>query len=196
MLVRVGQEVQEVPRGRAAPSPPLADDGVRLEPLAAKFAPDFDRLLRDSDIVRHTRVPTKPPAGFAASWVDRYVAGWADGTRAGFAILSAAEDDFLGMAALVDLDLPARQAEIGYIVSPEARGRGVASRALRLITDWSLGPLGLERVELRIDVANTASIRVAERLGYVREGVLRSLHLKEDLRSDVAIYSRLAGDGE
>ena len=194
LLVRVGQEVQEVPRRLTAPSPPLVDDVVRLEPLAARFAPEFDRLLRDPEIVRHTRVPTTPPAGFAATWVDRYVAGWIDGTRAGFAILSVEGDDFLGMAALVDLDLPARQAEIGYLVAPEARGRGVASRALGLITDWSLRSLGLERVELRIDVANAASIRVAERLGYVREGVLRSLHLKEDLRSDVAIYSRLAGD--
>src|SRR5262249_46350958 len=76
----------------------------------------------------------------------------------------------------------------------EERGRGVAGRALRLITDWALDGLLLDRVELRIDVGNAPSIRVAERIGYRREGVLRSLHFKEDVRTDVAVYSLLAGD--
>jgi RimJ/RimL family protein N-acetyltransferase len=49
-------------------------------------------------------------------------------------------------------------------------------------------------VELRIDVGNEPSIRVAERAGYRRDGVLRSLHFKEDVRTDVAVYSLLAGD--
>ncbi len=50
----------------------------------------------------------------------------------------------------------------------------------------------MERVELRISSDNEPSLRVAERLGFVREGVLRSLHLKDDVRSDVVIYSFLA----
>jgi len=55
--------------------------------------------------------------------------------------------------------------------------------------------LGLERLELRITVENAGSMRVAEWAGFVREGVLRSLHLKQGLRSDVAVYSRLRSDG-
>ena len=70
----------------------------------------------------------------------------------------------------------------------------MAGRALRLVTDWALEGLGLERVELRIDVANEPSIRVAERAGYRRDGVLRSLHVKEDVRGDVAVYSLLADE--
>jgi RimJ/RimL family protein N-acetyltransferase len=176
-----------------APSPPLADDAVRLEPLDERYVPDFERMLDDVDIVRHTRVPTNPPNGFAVRWVGRYVRGWQDGSCAGFAILSR-ETAFLGLAGIVDLDLRARQGEIGYVVVVEARGRGVAGRALRLVTGWAFEGLGLERVELRIDVDNEPSIRVAERAGYRREGVLRSLHFKEDLRADLAVYSLVAGD--
>jgi RimJ/RimL family protein N-acetyltransferase len=44
---------------------------------------------------------------------------------------------------------------------------------------------------LRIEVENEPSIRVAERAGYVREGVLRSVHFKQGLRADIAIYSRI-----
>jgi [ribosomal protein S5]-alanine N-acetyltransferase len=102
--------------------------------------------------------------------------------------------EFLGMAAIVDLDLDARQGEIGYLVVEEARGQGTAGRALRLVTDWALGDLGLARVELLIDVENAPSIRVAERAGYRREGVLRSLHLEGNRRADMAVYSLLPGD--
>jgi RimJ/RimL family protein N-acetyltransferase len=176
-----------------APSPPLADDAIRLEPLDERFVPDFERLIVDPEVVRNTRVPSDPPNGFAARWVGRYVEGWQDGSCAGFAILSE-DGAFLGFAAVVALDLPSRQGEIGYVVAREARGRGVAQRALRLVTDWALGGLALGRVELHIDPTNAASIRVAERCGYVREGVLRSVHFKESQRADTAIYSLLPDD--
>jgi RimJ/RimL family protein N-acetyltransferase len=173
--------------------PPLSDEVIWLEPVDRRFVPDFEQLATDPEIVRFTRVPSAPDAGFVADWVDRYVSGWADGSRAGFAILSR-DNEFLGMAAIVDLDLAGRQGEIGYMVARTARGRGVAGRALRLVSGWALGPLDLERVELRISSENEPSLRVAERLGFVREGVLRSLHLKDDVRSDVAVYSLLRGE--
>ena len=147
--------------------------------------------MRDPDVIRNTRVPSRPVDGFATTWLGRYVEGWRDGTRAGFAIL-AGDGSFAGFAGLVDLDFGARQGEIGYVVVQAARGRGVAGRALGLITGWALGDLGLERLELRIDAENAPSIKVAERAGYHREGVLRSLHFKEDIRTDVVLYSLLA----
>ena len=193
MLVRLGQEVQEVPRGLAPPDPPLADDEIRLEPLDERFTEGFVRLLDDPAVIRTTRVPSSPPEGFAAQWIGFYRAGWEDGSRAGFAMLTP-RGEFLGFAAIVDLDLEGREGEIGYVVTPDARGRGVATRGLRLVTGWALDELGLLRVELHIDPENTASIRVAENCGYVREGVHRSVHFKEDKRNDLAIYSLLPGD--
>ena len=177
----------------APPDPPLADDVIRLDPLSERYIPDFERLLADPETIRNTRVPSNAPPGFAKRWIGRYAGGWQDGSCAGFAVLGG-DGAFLGFAAVVDLDLEARQGEIGYVIAPEARGRGVAGRALRLTTAWALDGLGLERVELRIDTQNEPSIRVAERCGYVREGVFRSLHLKEDIRTDVVVYSLLAGD--
>jgi RimJ/RimL family protein N-acetyltransferase len=193
VLVRFRQEVQEVPRRLRCPAPPLADSAIRLDPIDERYVPDFERLLLDPEVVRNTRVPSSPPPDFASLWVGRYVVGWQDGSRAGFAFLSP-EAAFLGFGGIVDLDLDARQGEIGYVVAAEARGRGAASRALQLITGWAIDELGLERVELHIDLENTASIRVAERCAYVREGVLRSLHLKEEVRGDTAIYSLLRSD--
>jgi RimJ/RimL family protein N-acetyltransferase len=174
--------------------PTLSDGTVRLEPLGERHLDGLADLGRDPEVQRFTYVPSPWPEGFERTWLGRYDEAHRDGSRAGFAIVDAAGGEFLGLAALVDLDVEGRQAEAGYIVAPAARGRGVAGRALALLTDWALGELGLERLELRITAENEGSIRVAERAGFVREGVLRSLHFKQGLRADVAVYSRLRGD--
>ena len=117
-----------------------------------------------------------------------------DGTRIGFAVVDDETGEQLGMALAPTVEQDAATAELGYIVTPRARGRGVATTALGLLTDWALSELGAERLELRISVDNVASQRVAERCSYVREGVLRSLYVKDGVREDTEIWSRLASD--
>jgi RimJ/RimL family protein N-acetyltransferase len=167
---------------------------VTLVPLSRAHVPLLEAALEDPDIVRNTRVPDPPPPGFAGFWLGRYEEGRRDGVREGFAV----EDDAgrgLGLAVAPRIDREARTAELGYVVLPAERGRGVASEALRLLTDWGFAELGAERLELMIAVRNEPSKRVAERCGYVREGVLRSLYVKPGLREDTEIWSRLASDG-
>ena len=175
------------------PSPPLDDGVVRLEPLTLDDEADMDAIARDPDVARFTYVPDPLTDGFARSWIERYLRGWEEGALAGFAVRESGGSTFLGFAGVVRLDADGREGEIGFIVAPAARGKGVATRALTLLSSWAL-QAGLLRVELRIDVENTGSIRVAERAGFVREGVLRSVHFKQGLRSDVAVYSLLPGE--
>jgi len=178
-----------VPR-RLAP-PDLADDLIRLEPLSRALAGDMAWLVRpDEEIAAFTYIPSEPTDGFLEHWLGRYEDGWRSGERAGFAARLGAEA--VGFAAFVKVDLEQLQGEIGYVLAPAARGRGVATRAVGLLTGWGFGELGLQRIELRIDARNAASERVAERAGYVREGVLRNVAFKEGLRTDVAIWSRVA----
>jgi RimJ/RimL family protein N-acetyltransferase len=169
----------------------LSDGDIRLEPLTAQHAAAMDALARDQDVDRFTRIPDPVPDGFGARWVERYTRGRDERTNEGFAIVDSASADFLGFMALVNLKLDEQEAEAGYIVASHARGRGVATRALRLLTAWAFDELPLERVELLIDVANSPSEIVAERCGYTREGVLRWTYLKPGLRSDTIVYSKL-----
>jgi RimJ/RimL family protein N-acetyltransferase len=173
------------------PAAPLSDGVVRLEPLDRRFVRDFEALTDDADVVRFTRVPASRSASFARTWIDTYVAAWRDGSRAGFAILEEGTDAFLGMAAFVQLDLALREGELGYIVAPAARGRGIAGKAIRLLAEWAFRDLGLRRVEAWIDVANKRSKRVVERAGFTFEGIRRSVHFKDGQRADMAIYSLL-----
>jgi RimJ/RimL family protein N-acetyltransferase len=182
-----------VPRRLEVPEPPLADDHIRLEPLTQAHVPAFVELIQEEAVQRFTLVPSNADEAFVASWLRRYEEGWTDGSRAGFAANDHA-GTFLAFAAIVDLDLDAREGEIGYLTAPAARGQGVAVRSVRLLTDWAFERLGLERLELHIDAANVPSARVAERAGYRREGVLRSKHFKEGRRADLGVWSRLPTD--
>jgi RimJ/RimL family protein N-acetyltransferase len=81
--------------------------------------------------------------------------------------------------------------EIAYVVAPAARGRGVASAAVRALSAWAFTELKLERLQLSIRPGNVASRRVAEKTGYAYEGTLRSSKLIRGRRVDAAVYSLL-----
>jgi len=166
---------------------------VSLRPLVAEDLDDVDALLDDPEVLRFTRLPVPPPPGYARTWLERYEAGRLEGTREAFAAL---DDDggFVGLALAVDIDREGREVELGYITAPAARGRGVATGMLDALTRWALDDLRALRVTLIIDVENRASARVAERCGYVLEGVMRSSYLKDDVRVDAGLWSRLPSD--
>jgi RimJ/RimL family protein N-acetyltransferase len=164
---------------------------IELELLSAEHLSAVEAMLDDADILRFTRIPLPAPPGFAAAWLARYESARRDGTREAFAVVDGGE--FLGIALAAGIEREERQCELGYMVAPAARGRGVATEALRLLTEWAFG-LGMQRAELHISVDNLASKRVAERNGYRLDGVLRSLWFKGDLREDTEIWSRLPSD--
>jgi RimJ/RimL family protein N-acetyltransferase len=166
---------------------------IRLELLSESHAEAVAELCRDPAVLRFTRVPDPLPPGFVQMWLDRYEVARADGTREAFAIVDA-DGTFLGLALSPEIDREAQEAELGYITAPAARGRGIASAALRLLSDWAFDELGMLRLVLYISVENEASKRVAERAGYVREGVLRSAYVKPGVREDTELWSRLPAD--
>jgi RimJ/RimL family protein N-acetyltransferase len=92
-----------------------------------------------------------------------------------------------------------RSARVGYWVLPEARGQGVATRALALAADWALTDLGLHRLELDHAVGHDVSCRIAERCGFRYEGTLRGAMFEAeryDAFRDMHLHARLATDPE
>jgi RimJ/RimL family protein N-acetyltransferase len=166
---------------------------VRLEPLNEAHLGAVGAMLSDPDVLRFTRVPDPTPDDFPRTWLAAYEAGRRDGTREAFAALDG-DGRLVGLGLAFGIDRVEGEAELGYIVTPEARGRGLGTAILRALTDWAFAATGVQRLRLVVDVENPASLRVAERSGYVREGVLRSVHFKQGLREDVEIWSRLPGD--
>lgn len=134
---------------------------------------DVDALLRahrDPTLRARTRRPLSTPAQ-ARRWVARTRQGWAAGSRFSFAVCEVTDDaERLVANILLKEVVPGRSAaEVGYWTAADARGRGVAPRALEAVTGWAFtrfAPAGLTCLELLHQVDNPASCRVAEKTGY------------------------------
>ena len=106
-------------------------------------------------------------------------------------IADATSGDLLGSIGVHDVNPVDRRGNIGYWLAREARGRGIMTRAVTMLSKWAFENLGIDRIEIPVDSQNTASRAVAERAGYTFEGVLRSHTVIKGRRRDMAIYSLL-----
>jgi RimJ/RimL family protein N-acetyltransferase len=169
------------------PAPPLEDGTIRLRLLTEDDVAAVAGVFEDPEWVRWFGSGHDP-----AGHVERAERGWAEGTTAWFAICEAGSDGYRGEVA-VRLESRGR-GTLEYWVAREARGRGLAARAVRLVTAWAFADLGLGRVQLWTEPDNTASQRVAEAAGFTREGVLRGYDEIAGGRVDSVFYARLPGD--
>ncbi len=118
---------------------------------------------------------------------------WRRGDSAPFVIADAATDAPLGLLNL-QFGGDKEVAELAVSVFPQARGRGVASRALRLGAIWGLRELGLHRVFAETAAENVASVRAIERAGLRREGVLRAHCKTHGRRHNCVIFALVPED--
>jgi RimJ/RimL family protein N-acetyltransferase len=176
------------------PSPPLADDVVML------------RRWREADIAAQLQAFGDPLFERFSDWAPRTEAAAhrqlveieearLRGEQLSFALVKPCEQDaVLGGGSLHAVDLGQRRAAVGYWLAPEARGRGLATSAVRLLARWAFEHLGIARLELMCGPDNRGSQRLAERCGFVREGVLRSHMSFKGGRRDTVLFSLLSGE--
>lgn len=170
--------------------PTLTDGVVTLRAWTADDADGVRAACGDPEVERWTPLPAPYLREHAVAFVERGAPRrWATGQAAPFAVVAADGADLVGSCGLVRIDERDLVAEIGYWVAPWARGRTVAQRAVRLVRDWAFTELDLARIELLIDPDNVASRAVAERVGCVAEGVLRSRTLHRGVRRDLVLYA-------
>jgi RimJ/RimL family protein N-acetyltransferase len=112
----------------------------------------------------------------------------------GVHLAMVADGVLVGAISLFKTLWGAATTEVGYGVHPAHRDRGYATEAVRCLTLWALGEGGLRRVELRANLDNGASLRVAEKSGFAREGLLRGAGLENDGIHDIVVFGLLRGD--
>jgi RimJ/RimL family protein N-acetyltransferase len=172
----------------------IATARLLLRPPRAEEAAEALEMLGDPDVRRWNPAPSVVDLDSAAEW-SRQGADWSGGDHATFSILDAATGAYLGAVSLHSIDPVQADAEIGYRITPRARGRGVAAEAVTAATAWAFEHLPLVRIELAHAVANPPSCAVALRAGYPLEGVLRKSFVYGDgRRYDEHLHARLAGD--
>jgi RimJ/RimL family protein N-acetyltransferase len=116
---------------------------------------------------------------------------WRDGGALHFMMLDSGRNKIVGSIGAFHPDWEVRSTEIGYGVRSDERGRGFASEALAAVSRWMLTDGGIQRAWLTANTDNLASVRVAEKAGFHREGTLRRAGLEDDGLHDQAIFSLL-----
>ena len=101
---------------------------------------------------------------------------------------------FVGGSGLHRIDWQARKFEIGYWVRTSCGGQGYITEAVASITQFAIQQLQANRIEIRCDSRNTRSIRVAERLGFTNEGILRDEKCDVNgILRDTIIFAKIRG---
>jgi len=179
------------------PDPPLSDGVVTLRPWTLADVPAIARACNEPEIARWIhQMPSPYGEHDAREYVLSTRAGWKERTGAFFAIIEVASGEPVGSIAIHVIDTVFGNVEVGYWTAAQARGRGLTTRAVRLISRWAIDEVGAARVQLRADAHNVASLRVAEKAGFLREGTLRSaaFNQRQNRRIDYAVYSLLPGE--
>ncbi|MFF4183472.1 GNAT family N-acetyltransferase [Streptomyces sp. NPDC001691] len=171
----------------------LGEDGAELGPLEPWQAKEFlDHVNRGREFIgQYNGLPDvvtdlASSRSFLQAYADRAAAdtGRLYGIRSGGRLV--------GAVLFRRLDLAQGVAEAGCWLEPAAVGRGLVTRAMRVIIDWAVEERGVHRVEWWASARNKPSIAVARRLGMTRDGVLRESYLYRGERHDEEIWSVLA----
>jgi RimJ/RimL family protein N-acetyltransferase len=171
----------------------LGDDGAELRPLepwnAEEFLAHMDRgrefvgqhigLADAAADLDSTRAFLQTYAEKAAHDTGRIYGIWTDGTLVGGVLFRT-------------MDVKHGTAEAGCWLEPSAVGKGLITRAARVIIDWAIGERAIHRVEWLVSSKNEASIAVARRLGMTKDGVLREHFPYRGERQDLEVWSVLA----
>ncbi len=177
------------------PFPPLAGDVVLLRPWREADVTGVVLAFRDPVMQRFSWRTAPYTETDARDYFAEQEEARLRGDELNFALVEPLDQAVvLGCVSLYEVQLDQGRAAVGYWLAPEARGRGVATLAVRLLARWAFAELGLARLELTCGPDNEASQHIADRCGFSREGLLRSHVPFKGARRESVIYGLLPGE--
>lgn len=161
------------PFGDALPT--LETARLRLRPVRrADDAGDLLGVFGDAEAMRYWSHLPLPDLGAAGAYVSKMEEGFAARTLFQWVVADAGSDHLMGTVTLFCWDRDNRRAEVGYVLSRAHWGRGYAQEAVRAALRFAFTAMDVWRVEADVHPDNAASLRLLERLGFRREGYLRT----------------------
>jgi ribosomal-protein-serine acetyltransferase len=170
-------------------------DGAVLGPLEPWH---LDEFVAHLDQAREHLTPWTPWAttitdvAGAGRWLQRFADNHAKDTEHLYGIWQGGK--LAGGASCFNFSVAMGNCDVGVWIAPEFQGRGLITRATRHLVDWAIHSRGIRRVQWNTNPDNTRSSAVARRLGFTREGLLRSAFVVNGVRCDVEVWSMLAED--
>ena len=175
----------------------LTDGRITLRPFSLADAQELLALARESAAdIGPWMMWTDHVTDLAGAerFLQERLDEWSRGEGYSFAVVDAATGRLLGGCGLTQLNRKHGLANVAYWIRTGERGRGLAAAVVRLLAPFGFGALDLQRLEIVVEPPNLASQRVAEKLGAVREGILRARIRNHGEPRDAVMFSLLPGD--
>jgi len=180
-------------------NPPATLDTPRLRlraPVVEDAAAIFDAYTQDAQVARYTTWSPHRSLDETRGFLEHHcLAGRKAGTVFSWLITISEGGAAAGM---IDFRLAACRAEVGYVLAHRYWGRGLMTEAAGAVVEWVIAQPEIHRVWATVDLENVASQRVLEKVGMVREGVLRRWLVAPNLGPvprDVWSFSRIKETG-
>lgn len=172
---------------------PAAIESPRLliRPLAHDDLPALMPVNGDDEVTRFLPYATWRTPADAEAWYQRIQSLQAGGGALQFVLVEKAAARLVGTLLLFRHDENSRRAELGYVLGRAGWGRGLMTEALHALIAHAFGVMDLRRLEAEVQPANVASTRLLERVGFVREGLLRQRWVARGQPYDVVAFGLL-----
>lgn len=166
--------------------PALRSGDLLLRPWSLGDVPMIQAASADPYIPTITTIPESGDELECRAYVERQWERASSGRGYSFALCAGDPPVAVGQIGLWPRE---DHASIGYWLVPEARGRGLASRALKLVVDWAFDS-GIRWLELFAEPWNEASLATARRCGFTEQGVIRARHQTATEPRDAILLTR------
>lgn len=174
--------------------PTIESERLILRRISKMDARDMYAYARDPRVTRYLTWDPHPSLSYTEEYLAYLETRIAIGDFFDFAVIERSTGRMIGTCGFTRFRYEDDCGEIGYVLSPDAWGKGYAVEALRSLLSFGFDTLGLERIEARIIEGNVRSFRVAEKLGMTFEGYMRhGMRIKGALRT-IGISSILRGE--
>jgi RimJ/RimL family protein N-acetyltransferase len=153
--------------------PTLDAPRVRLRWLKANDVDALFAIFSDEVMMRYWSTTPMKERAEAEKYLASIHAGFADKTLFQWGVERKEDGEVLGTCTMFSIHRASMRAELGYCLRSPYWGQGYMGEALAALIDFAFGSLELRRLEADVDPGNAASLRILERMGFVREGLLR-----------------------
>lgn len=171
--------------------PLIETDRLILRKVTEKDADSLLVYLSDEEVTRHMGLAPFASIEDALDEIGWYQSIFGNGTGMRWGITVKEEDRIIGSCGFLNLSEKHHRAEIGFELSREHWGKGIAGEALHAVAAYGFTHLNLNRIEALIEPANSPSQKLVEKTGFLREGLLRDYEYTQGKFDDLYMYSML-----
>ncbi|KAF0823121.1 GNAT family N-acetyltransferase [Cytobacillus firmus] len=174
--------------------PILETERLILREATEEDAKDMFVYLSDQLVVKHMGISACETPEEVLGEIEWYKSIYTNGTGIRWGITLKDSGKVIGSCGFLNRNPKHYRSEVGYELSREHWGKGIANEALERVLKFGFEHLGLERIEALIEPKNLSSQKLVERQGFTREGLLRHYEYTNGKFDDLYMYSILKGD--